>query len=127
MDNKGGNYKTIKNRCIEEQIDISHIKLGLGSNKGKKFHGRKISIEKILVEDSTFNRTHLKERLIKEKIIEYKCKDCGNIGEWNGKKLSLQLEHKNGRSQDHTKENLCFLCPNCHSQTSTFCGKKKRL
>ena len=24
-------------------------------------------------------------------------------------------------------ENLRFLCPNCHSQTETFCGKKKKI
>jgi hypothetical protein len=33
------------------------------------------------------------------------------------------LEHVNGINNDHSLENLCFLCPNCHSQTSTYCGK----
>jgi hypothetical protein len=28
-----------------------------------------------------------------------------------------------GKHNDNRIENLCFLCPNCHSQTSTYCGK----
>lgn len=30
----------------------------------------------------------------------------------------------NGISNDHRLFNLRFLCPNCHSQTSTYCGKQ---
>jgi hypothetical protein len=42
---------------------------------------------------------------------------------WQGSKLVLQLEHKNGKSNDNRIENICFLCPNCHSQTLTYCGR----
>ena len=38
-------------------------------------------------------------------------------------KLTLQLDHINGINNDNRKENLRFLCPNCHSQTNTFAGK----
>lgn len=76
--------------------------------------------EKVFVENSTYSRHRLKERIIKQKLIEYICADCGNIGEWNGKKLVLHLEHKNGKSNDHRLENLTFLCPNCHTQTETY-------
>ena len=34
--------------------------------------------------------------------------------------------HINGINNDHRLENLRFLCPNCHSQTSTYAGKNKR-
>jgi hypothetical protein len=53
-----------------------------------------------------------------------KCAECG-ITEWNGKAIILELEHKDGNSDNNTPENLCFLCPNCHSQTSTYKGKNK--
>ena len=43
---------------------------------------------------------------------------------WNGKKLVFQLDHINGKRNDHRLENLRWLCPNCHSQTETYCGKK---
>lgn len=52
--------------------------------------------------------------------LEYKCQNCGNDGTWLGKKLCLQLDHVNGRPRDNRLENLRFLCPNCHSQTSTW-------
>jgi len=123
LENKGGNHKTVKNRCIDEKIDFSHIKLGINSNKGRKFVTEKTPIENILVEKSTFNRSHLKERILSEKIMEYKCSVCGNSGYWNNNKLVLQLEHKNGIHNDNRLENLCFLCPNCHSQTKTYCGR----
>ena len=84
-------------------------------------------MDDILVENSTYlNRTALKERIIKEKILEYKCAICGNEGTWNGSPLTLQLDHINGINNDHRIENLRFLCPNCHSQTETFSGRNKR-
>ncbi len=36
------------------------------------------------------------------------------------------MEHKNGDTYDNRLENLCFLCPNCHSQTKTFSGKNAK-
>jgi 5-methylcytosine-specific restriction endonuclease McrA len=37
----------------------------------------------------------------------------------------LQLEHKDGNSENNKPENLCLLCPNCHSQTPTYGAKNK--
>lgn len=122
---KGDNLTTIKRRMREDNIDSSHIVRGLNSNKGRKFPGRKIPLEEVMVTNSSYGRGHLKRRLIEGKIIEYKC-ECGNEGFWNGKPLSLQLDHKNGIDNDHRKENLRFLCPNCHSQTEFFTGRNKK-
>lgn len=124
LENKGSNYRTLRARIVELKIDDSHIPRGMGHNKGKTFISKnKTPLSEILVESSSFNRSHLKERLIKEFIIKYECSECKNTGLWNNKKLSLQLEHKNGISNDNRLENLCFLCPNCHSQSDTFAGK----
>lgn len=64
----------------------------------------------------------LKMRLLASGIKKNKCENCG-ISEWMGKKLIIQLDHHNGDRYDHRLENLRMLCPNCHSQTSTYCGK----
>jgi hypothetical protein len=63
--------------------------------------------------------------LIKEKLIPYSCAICG-IVTWRGISISLHLDHINGNPTDHRVENLRFLCPNCHSQTDSYCGKKNR-
>ena len=84
-------------------------------------------MDEILVENSSYaNIGRLKTRLIKEKLLEYKCAFCGNTGEWQGKPLALELDHINGNHFDHRLENLRFLCPNCHAQTDTYGGKNQK-
>lgn len=72
------------------------------------------------------NRTSLKKKIIEQKIIDYRCDICGNNGIWLNKKITLQLDHINGINNDNRVENLRFLCPNCHSQTSTYTGKNTK-
>lgn len=127
--NKGGNVNTLKRRIKEENLDDSLlIKKRLSNNKirlSTLSNNDKKPLEDILCENSTFTRYHLKQRLIEEEIFEYKCSECG-ITEWNGKTISLQLDHINGVSDDNRLENLRLLCPNCHSQTDTFSGKRNK-
>jgi len=69
-------------------------------------------------------RASVRKTIIREELIPYECSKCG-INEWNGKMLSLHLDHINGVNNDHRLENLRFLCPNCHSQTDTYTGRNK--
>jgi hypothetical protein len=57
-------------------------------------------------------------------LYPYVCSECGQLPEWNGKPLVLQVDHINGDPTDNRPENLRFLCPNCHTQTDTFAGRK---
>lgn len=52
------------------------------------------------------------------------CSECG-ICEWNGRPLTLEVDHIDGNNRNHQLSNLRYLCPNCHSQTSTWKGKNK--
>lgn len=54
----------------------------------------------------------------------YCCANCG-ISEWQGHKISLELEHKDGNRQNNKRDNLEGLCPNCHSITETWRGRNK--
>lgn len=83
--------------------------------------------ESVLVEQSTYSGTNLKPRLLRLGLLEHKCYECSIKDLWNGKKLSLQLDHINGVRNDNRIENLRKLCPNCHSQTANFSGKNRRI
>lgn len=123
--NGSGGFHAIKNRIKSLNIDCSHIKNAIRETRSKLFAQRsKKTLENILVENSTYVNTNtLRKRLIKNGVLLNKCYVCG-INSWNGKKLSLQLDHINGKRSDNRIENLRILCPNCHSQTTTYAGKK---
>lgn len=53
---------------------------------------------------------------------EGKCIHCG-ISDWNDKPIVLELDHINGDNQNNKRNNMRFLCPNCHSQTASFRGR----
>jgi len=101
-------------------------KLGLKWSDLPAHEGQgKFFVEDILTgKHPQYSTNKLKQRLFSEGIKEKVCEGCG-IVEWNNKPIVLQLDHINGNSHDHRLENLRVLCPNCHSQTDTWCGKNK--
>ena len=87
---------------------------------------RKYTNEQVFTENSLYPRKDIKKRIIDQQLILYECDLCGNRGFHNGKILTLQLDHINGKAEDNRLINLRFLCPNCHSQTSTYAGKASK-
>jgi hypothetical protein len=68
---------------------------------------------------SLHNSTRLKRALIS--LYGEKCSRCG----WCERhpvtqKVPVELEHKDGNYENNSFENVCLLCPNCHSLTLTF-------
>lgn len=68
----------------------------------------------------------LKQKLLKEGIKEHICECCGNTI-WNGQPIVLEVHHKDGDRSNNELENLQLLCPNCHSMTSNWRGRGKKV
>jgi len=116
-----GNRDTIKKYINLYSIDNSHFK----DNKSNSVFRDKIETVDILVENSTYQTTHLKNRLYKEGLKQRKCELCGQGEMWEGKKMSLILDHINGVNNDNRIENLRIVCPNCNATLPTHCRGKK--
>lgn len=128
LPDSGGNITRLKILLKSNMIDVSHWTGQLWS-KGKTSiddsRVRRKPVEEIFCENSNASSGYVRSLIIKKKLLPYKCskEKCNNEGEWLGEKLNLQLDHINGNRKDQRIENLRWLCPNCHSQTDTFCGK----
>lgn len=126
LQNKGGNFKTIKQRISELKIDISHFLNNVDASNLTRTLSKEEFQKTWLIENSSKNRYHLKTYLTKFGLLDYRCNKCNNSGTWMNESITLQLEHINGISNDNRLENLCFLCPNCHSQTSSYAGRNNK-
>lgn len=117
-------YSQVKQRMTDLNLDFSIF-------KGKKSIYKNIVVktvtpEMVLKDNCKHARTVLRRCILKHDLLPYKCDICG-ITEWNNKTLSLELDHINGKNNDNRLENLRFLCPNCHSQTSTYGSRNQQL
>lgn len=113
----GGWYRLLNDYISKYKIDISNI------NKKKWIKNINTTIKKHYSHEEIFcvnGKSWIAKRKFK-KLVEHKCVICG-LDSWQGKKISLHVDHINGISYDHRLENLRLLCPNCHSQTNTYCS-----
>lgn len=85
----------------------------------------KYSLDKVLVENSTYARHLVKKRVLAERLIEYRCACCGIGPEWMGNPMPLILDHINGVSNDNRIENLRIVCSNCDSQLDTYKSRNR--
>lgn len=117
-------YSQVKRRMDDLGLDYSVFKGKSVAMKTNKLNA--VRKEDILKENCKHQRTVLRRYVIKNNLIPYKCAICG-CTEWQGRTLSLELDHINGINNDNRLENLRFLCPNCHSQTSTYGSRNQQL
>jgi 5-methylcytosine-specific restriction endonuclease McrA len=131
---------------VREYFGITHDAFREAETRGafkrdiKRQHYRKIpnaSKSNITLLNEMFNSTSayciptIRKIIKRDNLIPYHCHDtrCVLHGieqpEWNSESIVLHLDHINGVRSDQRLENLRWLCPNCHSLTSTYCGRNK--
>ena len=82
--------------------------------------------ENIFIKNSTADQKTLRKYYLKGNYSDYKCSICGQDPIWNGKDLTLILDHINGNNKDDRFENLRWVCPNCNIQLDTYGSKNAK-
>lgn len=109
----------IQKRVSEYHIDTSHFTtISPGAIKRTR--------ENVFIENSTADQSVLRRFYLKEPI-KYECVICGQLPIWNGKELTLILDHINGNNHDDRLENLRWVCPNCNIQLPTTNRRKNNV
>lgn len=122
---KGGNGKTLKERCEKLGLDYDE-KARWGRGRAARLTYDNLP-GKVFCEHSKVKRSGVKRRIIRQNLLPYCCSLCQIGPWWDGKPLTLILDHINGVPDDHRIENLRFVCPNCNSQLDTHAGRNKRI
>ncbi|WP_460714415.1 HNH endonuclease signature motif containing protein [Nocardioides dilutus] len=105
------------------EIDTTHfVRYQNGSRR------RRLTADQILVE-KPFGTKRTDPALLRRALDEIGrprvCERCGVNGVWLGGPLRLEIDHIDGDFHNNTRENLRYLCPNCHQQTDNFAGRSR--
>jgi hypothetical protein len=127
MRGAGGNGAVLRRWAEQWGIDMGHFDPHARRREANRTAGRRrrIPLEEILVDGSTYSRHDLKRRLFEAGLKQRSCELCGQGELWRGRPMSLILDHINGVATDHRLENLRIVCPNCNATLDTHCGRNK--
>jgi Zn finger protein HypA/HybF involved in hydrogenase expression len=118
----GSTYSALKATLTLLNIDTKHF-----TRRSEKSNAsRRVKDDDFFTKGNRRNGQWLRHRMISTGKSPDRCFGCGNEGIWREMPLTLQTDHINGDRYDNTLDNLRLLCPNCHSQTSTWAGRNKQ-
>lgn len=123
----GGSRVNVVRRLKMFEIDISHFK----SHVEHLVAAAKVATAKKKLMPEDILRVSLADERVKGYVLKralletgrpYKCARC-HIENYNNEEILLEVDHVDGDWKNNTRENLQFLCPNCHSQK---CAKETK-
>lgn len=112
----GSSVQLLKQKIQQLGIDTSHFTTKTPIKRTE---------DNVFCENSTANQATLRRWYIKGNYTEYKCAICGQEPFWNGKAMTLILDHINGDNHDDRLDNLRWVCGNCNIQLDTTNGKNR--
>ena len=108
--------------CNKEMLRRKNTANKYCNNKCQQDHAANVKVAAWL--EGKVKTTITVVRRYLTKAFGYKCGVCG-ITEWNNNKIVLEVDHIDGDSQNNDPSNFRYICPNCHSQTSTYKGANR--
>ncbi|MFI1730263.1 HNH endonuclease signature motif containing protein [Streptomyces acidicola] len=127
LDVNDTNHRRVRRAAARLDLDTSHFKRRRWGRPERPAPAPTAPRVLVVLPDHAgrTNRTQL-HRDLAEIGVPYACESCGNTGAWLGQPITLQIDHVNGDWRDNRRENLRYLCPNCHALTETWCRQKGR-
>lgn len=117
----GGSHAHLSRRIRTLGCDTGHFTRRANASVGS---GPRLTAADVLVRRPDAERRRsgaLLTRALLEAGREHVCAGCGTGPLLNGLPLVLSVDHVDGDWRNDARDNLRFLCPNCHAQTPTFC------
>ena len=120
----GGSHFHVSKRIKKSGIDTSHF-TGQGHNAGRHLPRQPAEyfLRRLPAGSNRIAAKYLRRALL-EVGVTYRCAVCHLGDSWQGRELILHIDHKDGDPLNCLLDNLQFLCPNCHTQTPTYCRRR---
>lgn len=112
----GGSHNHLTRKIKKLGLNCSHF-TGQKSSLGKPSSTKRQWQEVLIISKKDHReKSYALRRALLESGREYICEECGLDSIWNNKEIIFEIHHKDNNWLNNTKENLQFICPNCHSQ-----------